>query len=155
MSKTKKRTKPSDYFPDIDEWPNEWMGVDEDLEIGRGLMGFFTPFLQLLIDEGYAKKTIDTHGSNLKILGGEIIERLNGTDEDNRKLSPKDLILHYVDEKGGPFLSFWDPHDITEYRKLMAYAGTCRKFLKFMTRENAGTSAAPLRGERRSPSPRA
>jgi len=143
MPKTKKRTKLSDYFPDIDEWPNEWMGVDEDLEIGRGLLGFFTPFIQLLIDEGYAKKTIDTHGSNLNILGGEIIERLNGTDEDNRKLSPKDLILHYVDEEGGPFLSFWDPHDITEYRKLMAYAATCRKFLKFMTRENAGTSAAP------------
>src|SRR5450631_2726453 len=73
MSKTKTRTKPSDYFPDIDEWPNEWMGVDEDLEIGRGLMRFFTPFLQLLIDEGYAKKTIDTHGSNLNILGGDII----------------------------------------------------------------------------------
>jgi hypothetical protein len=158
MPKTKKkskRTKPSDYFPYIDEWPNEWMGVDEDLEIGRGLLGFFTPFIQHLIDEGYAKKTIDSHGSNLNILGGEIIERLNEIDEDNRKLSPKDLILHYVDEEGGPFLSFWDPNDITEYRKLMAYGSTCRKFLKFMTRENAGTSAAPLRGEGRSPSPRA
>jgi hypothetical protein len=42
MPKTKKkskRTKPSDYFPDIDEWQNEWMGVDEDLEIGRGFTG--------------------------------------------------------------------------------------------------------------------
>ena len=42
MPKTKKkskRTKPSDYFPDIGEWPNKWMGVDEDLEIGRGYWG--------------------------------------------------------------------------------------------------------------------
>jgi len=119
------------------------MGVDEDLEIGRGLLGFFIPFIQCLIDEGYAKKTIDSHGSNLNILGGEIIRRLNKTDEDNRKLSPRELILHYVDEEGGPLLSFWNPDDITEYRKLMAYDATCRKFLKFMTGENTGTSAAP------------
>jgi hypothetical protein len=52
------------------------------------------------------KKTIDSHGSNLNILGREIIERLNEADEDKRKLSPRELILHYVDEEGGPFLSF-------------------------------------------------
>jgi hypothetical protein len=89
------------------------------------------------------KKTIDSHGSNLNILGREIIERLNEADEDKRKLSPRELILHYVDEEGGPLLSFWNPNDITEYRYLMAYDATCCKFLKFMTRENAGTSAAP------------
>jgi len=21
---------PSDYFPDIDEWPDDWMGIEED-----------------------------------------------------------------------------------------------------------------------------
>lgn len=141
--KSKKRTKPSDYFSDIDAWPNEWMGVDEDLEIGRGLLGFFIPFIQHLIDEAYAKKTIDVHGSNLNILGREIMERLNETDEKNRKLSPRELILHYVDEEGGPLLSFWNPNDFTEYRKHLAYDATCRKFLKFMTRENTGTLAAP------------
>jgi hypothetical protein len=49
-TKKAKRTKPSDYFSDIDAWPNEWMGVDEDLEIGRGLLGLFIPFIQHLID---------------------------------------------------------------------------------------------------------
>jgi len=48
--KTKKKaksvTRPSDYFPDIDEWPNNWMGTEEDLEIGRGLLALFTPFIQ-------------------------------------------------------------------------------------------------------------
>jgi len=149
-TKKAQRTKPSDYFLDIAAWPTEWMGVDEDLEIGRGLLEFFIPFIQHLIDEGYAKKTIDSHGSNLNILGREIIERLNEADEDKRKLSLRELILHYVDEEGGPFLSFWNPNDITEYRYLMAYDATCRKFLKFMTRENAGTST--VRGS--APQPR-
>ena len=61
MPKTRKKaksaTRPSDYFPDIDEWPNNWMGTKEDLEIGRGLLALFTPFIQHLIDEGLAKKT--------------------------------------------------------------------------------------------------
>jgi hypothetical protein len=30
----------SGYFSNIDEWPNDWMGVEEDLEIGRGLLAF-------------------------------------------------------------------------------------------------------------------
>jgi hypothetical protein len=42
MPKTKKTKKggsrPSDYFPDMDQWPNDWMGIEEDLEIGRGLL---------------------------------------------------------------------------------------------------------------------
>src|SRR4029077_5297968 len=36
--KAKSATRPSDYFPDIDEWPNNWMRTKEDLEIGRGLL---------------------------------------------------------------------------------------------------------------------
>lgn len=74
--KAKSATRPSDYFPDIDEWPNDWMGTNEDLEIGRGLLALFTPFIQHLIDEGLAKKTIKNHGSHLSILGSEIIRRL-------------------------------------------------------------------------------
>jgi hypothetical protein len=88
------------------------MGTKEDLEIGRGLLALFTPFIQHLIDEGLAKKTIKSHGSHLGILGREIIRRLglDGLDEENRTLSPRELILHYVDNEGGPPLSFWSPN---------------------------------------------
>jgi hypothetical protein len=68
---------PSDYFSDIEKWPNNWMGVEEDLAIGRGLLALFIPFIQHLVDEGLAKKTIKNHGYHLSMLGGEIIERLN------------------------------------------------------------------------------
>jgi hypothetical protein len=134
--KAKSATRPSDYFPDIDQWPNDWMGTNEDLEIGRGLLALFTPFIQHLIDEGLAKKTIKNHGSHLSILGSEIIRRLDGLDEENRTLSPRELILHYVDDEGGLLLSFWSPNDKTELARHMAYDATCRKLLKFVTRKN-------------------
>ena len=62
MPKIKTKTKcitPSDYFPDMGDWPTDWMAIKEDMEIGRGLLGQFTPFVQHLIDEGLAKKTIE------------------------------------------------------------------------------------------------
>jgi hypothetical protein len=138
--KTKKKAKsakrPSDYFPDIDGWPNNWMGTKEDLKIGRGLLALFTPFIQHLIDEGLAKKTIRNHGNHLCLLGGEIIRNLDGLGEKNRTLLPRELILYYVDDEGGPLLSFLDPNDKTDLSRHMAYDATCRKFLKFLTRKN-------------------
>ena len=127
---------PSDYLSNIDEWPEDWMGVEEDLAIGRGLLGLFIPFIQHLIDEGLAAKTIKIHGYHLNMLGGEIIERLNQDDEDNRKLSPRELVIHYVDEEGGPLLSFLDPNIKAELARHMAYDATCRKLLKFLTLES-------------------
>ena len=97
----------------------------------------YSHFIQHLIDEGLAKKTIKNHGSHLGILGGEIIRRLDGLDEENRTLSPRELILHYVDDEGVPLLSFWSPNDKTELAHHMAYDATCRKFFKFLTRKNA------------------
>jgi hypothetical protein len=137
MPRAKKSTNdakhPSGYFSDIDEWPNNWMGVKEDLEIGRGLLALFLPFIQHLIDQGLARKTIKKHGDHLNMLGGEIIERLNESDENNRQLSPRELILHYVEEEGGPLLSYFDPNIKDELAQHMAYDATCRKFLKFVT----------------------
>jgi hypothetical protein len=100
---------PSDYLSNIDEWPEDWMGVEEDLAIGRGLLGLFIPFIQHLIDEGLAAKTIKNHGYHLNMLGGEIIERLNQDDEDNRKLSPRELVIHYAMRKAVHCSRFWTP----------------------------------------------
>src|SRR4051794_17907370 len=77
----------SEYFSDIDDWPNDWMGVEEDLEIGRGLLALFILFIQHLIDDGPASKTIKNHGYHLRMLGTEIIERLNQDDE-NKSTRP-------------------------------------------------------------------
>jgi hypothetical protein len=75
MPKTKKVTKsatrPPDYFPDLDQWPNNWTEIKEDLKIGHRLLALFILFIQHLIDEELAKKTIKNHGTQLGILGGE------------------------------------------------------------------------------------
>jgi hypothetical protein len=137
MPKTKKKaknpTRPSDYFPDVDEWPNNWMRTNEDLEIGRGLLELFTPFIQHLIDEGLAKRTIKNHGNHLSALGGEIIGRLDSlVEERNRALSPRELVLHYVHDEGGPLPYLLDPNDKTDLAYHMAYDATCRKLLKYL-----------------------
>lgn len=67
------------------------MYTKEDLKIGRGLLVLFTRFVQHLIDEGLAERTIKNQGSHLAALGGEIIWNLNRLDEENRKLSPRNL----------------------------------------------------------------
>jgi hypothetical protein len=134
--KTKNATRPSDYFPDMDGWPNNWMGTKEDLEIGRGLLALFIPFIQHLIDERLAKRTIKNHGNHLCALGGEIIRTLDRPGGKNRTLSPRELILHYVHDEGGPLLSLLDPNDKTDLAYQMAYNASCRRFWKFVKRKN-------------------
>jgi len=85
---------------------------------------------------GLAERTIKNHGNHLGALGGEIIRNLDCLGEKNRTLSPRELILHYVDDEGGPLLSLLDPNDKTDLAYHMAYDATCRKFLKFMTCKN-------------------
>lgn len=139
MPQTRKNTndakRPSSCFPNIDEWPNDWMGVEEDLETGRGLLGLFIAFVQHLMDAGLAAKTIRNHGYHLNMLGGEIIKRLNQDGGPDRRLSPRELIIHHVDEEGGPLLSYLDPNIKAELARHMAYDATCRKLLKFVTLE--------------------
>ena len=141
MPKVRKKKQgplsPANYFRDLNEWPQDWMIVKEDLAIGWGLLALFVPFIQHQIDRGMAKKTIQVQGKNLAILGSEIIERLNQNDEENRKLSPRELILHYVDEEGGPLVSHFDVNDITGFRYHQAYDSTCRNFLKFIVGNTA------------------
>jgi hypothetical protein len=72
---------------------------------------------------------------DLAMLGGEIIRNLDVPGA-NRTLSPKELILYYVCDEGGALLSLLDLNDKTDMALHMAYDVTCRKFLKFITRNN-------------------
>jgi len=146
MAKTSKEAKPrvrlTDYFPDIIEWPRSWAITQEDVRTGYDLSKIFDAFILHLIDTGLAKKTIQKHGYHLNMLGGEIIRRLNDNDVDededkNMWLTAKGLIMHFVDDEGGPLLSFWSPDIKSELAQHMAYDATCRKLLKFVTRQNA------------------
>lgn len=128
----KKYQKPVDYFRDFHEWPKDWMGIDEDLIVGNTLMMLFTPFIESLIKETLAVKTIKNHMGNLALLGSEIIRRLNDGDEKNRKLLPRKLVLEYIDDLHGPLVHHWDPNDCTHEAHLKSFDATCRRLYKFL-----------------------
>lgn len=134
MSKIKIRKGPTDYFKDFRNWPNDWMIVEADKEIGKGLLEVFEDFINSLIDKELSVKTVKSHMSNLSWLGSTIIERLNDGDEKKRRLPTKKLILEYIDDEGGPLLHFLDINDVTDFRYHVAYDGTCKQLYKFISK---------------------
>lgn len=136
MSVPKKNQKPSHYFKDFYEWPNNWRVIDEDIKTGKNLLMLFEPFINTLIKEGLSVKTIKNHMTHLTILGEEIIRRLNDGDEKNRKLAPKKLLLEYIEDEYGPLVHHWDPNDSTEQTYQKSFDATCRKLYKFVTASN-------------------
>ncbi len=80
----KKITRPTDFrawTPDFDEWPERWMGMEEDLDYGRRLLPYFAEFLQALLEEGLSRRTFALHRDNLWLLGGSIVSRVNMFEE--------------------------------------------------------------------------
>jgi len=112
------------------------MGTDEDLAIGEALLGLLTPFIESLIKDGLSVKTITNHMGNLSVLGGEIIWRLNGGDEKKRDLRPRELLLEYICDDGGPLVHHWNPNDSAEEAHLKSFDATCRKLYKFIAPSN-------------------
>jgi len=61
------------WVTDFEEWPESWMGVEEDLDYGRKLLPWFAGFLRALYAEGLSRKTFAQYRDNLWLLGGSII----------------------------------------------------------------------------------
>ena len=127
----KKYQEPSDYYKDYMDWPNTWTVGHEDLHIANNLRNHFTPFIQSMIADGLAVKTIKNHMLNLSQLALEIIGRLNDEDEGNRKLPIETLLLKYIDDQNGPLLHHLDPNDSADEVQLKAFDSTCRKLYKY------------------------
>ena len=115
------------YCNDIESWPRSWEIDTPDIEIGnRVLHAVFLPFFENLISEGLAKKTIKMHISNIWLLGGEIIERVN-FDEELRNDDGTTLVEKLINEFGGPYSSHLD----TASQK-KSFNSSCKKLYKFM-----------------------
>jgi len=115
------------YVPDLDAWPDSWMIDQPDRDIGKAMVTVLTPFIDHLISQGLAKRTIKRHVDNLWALGGEIITRINW-DPSLRKHTAEQLILQVIDEYGGPLLS--NPLDPNDQKP---FDCACRKLYKFLT----------------------
>ncbi len=109
-----------------EDWPESWMGVRADLEVGRRLVEEFVSFAEFLDGRGYAKSTLRRHVGGLWVLGGELVKRAS-VEPSLRALPARALIERYVDESGGPLLGPYETEG--EQRSLDA---TCRLLWKFL-----------------------
>ena len=101
--------------------------MEEDVIIGQAITEQFKLFLIDLLEKERSKKTIRNYGDFLWVLGGELIRSIN-EDEDERKLSARELILKYIDDSGGPYWRHAD--DESEHSR---YDYVCKQLYKFMT----------------------
>ena len=107
-------------------WPESWRTEKADVPIGFGILNTVTPFLEFLAKSGAAETTLRRHFSNVWLLGGEII-RQSSYDSDLRSMSARDLVLHFLDEEGGPL----SQHNSTESEQ-RSFDSSCRKLYKFL-----------------------
>lgn len=123
MATTKNLEK---LIKDMERWPKAWMGFPEDISVGKKIIETMHPFVQAMVDDGLAPTTIKRHMDNLWLLGGEIIQRVHD-DEDERKLSGRELILGCVDDEGGPYCRY-----LPTEQEAKPFDATCKKLYRFL-----------------------
>ncbi len=111
---------------DIDQWPKSWAGDDNDVIVGKVILDEFKLYLIHLITNGRARATIKKHADYLWSLGGEIIRDTNEYSVD-KSLSSKNLVLRYINDRGGPY---WRHADSDS--DLRQYDATCRQLYRFL-----------------------
>jgi hypothetical protein len=119
-----------EYCKNINDWPNRWEIDIADIQVGQAINEYFKLFLIDRIENGRAKRTIKTYGNYLWALGGELISRIN-YDDNERKLSAKNLILKYVNEDGGPY---W--RHARDESEQVRYDSVCKQLFKYMTKNS-------------------
>lgn len=119
-------TTPEDICPDFPEWPERWMGVEEDRAYGRGLLEALRPFIEDLIAGGWKRRTLRNHMDNLWMLGGHIIRNVGM--EDAYDTPPSLTLREAVGPDGGPLCRHLD----TE-AEVASFDATCRKLHKFLS----------------------
>jgi len=114
--------------PDFDEWPERWMGIEEDRVYGKKLLSYFEAFLNELIAEGLARRTIKRYIDHAWLLGGMIIKKVDIFAD--YKSDPLETLYKAV-YAGGMM-----PDDLDSDDALMAFERMCRKFEKFLERSH-------------------
>lgn len=120
--------------PDLQNWPQSWHYEPSDIALGQRIVTFIKPFLLHLLGQHLATKTLRRHRDHLWMLGGEIIRRRH-EDSNLRRISIENILLHLVNDEGGPLI--WPR--LSEQQQ-EAFDATCRKLYRFLN-----TSAEQLR----------
>lgn len=125
----------------IDEWPESWAGQVVDRQLGERTLSALRPFLAALASSSFADTTLRRHFGNAWMLGGEIV-RVTSQDPTVSRFDGRGLLLHFVDEEGGPLLF---PRCTEEEQR--SFDSTCRKLLKYLAAESSGAQPSPCTGE--------
>jgi hypothetical protein len=118
-------SKLTDMCPDFPEWPERWMGTEQDLDYGKRLLQAMRPFAEFLAEGGLAKKTMKRHLTNLWLLGGEIIREVSLYREYSTSAAEK--LRESVGPDGGPHC-----RDLYSEAEMVAFDSTCRKLHKYL-----------------------
>ena len=108
------------------DWPESWAIDDVDVPKGEEIAAVLREFAQSLVEDGLAPSTISRHLSNLWLLGGEIISKIN-FDPPLRRKKAATLLADAVDETGGPY----SRHLHTE-AEMQSFDATCKKLHKYL-----------------------
>ncbi len=119
---------PEDIVPEFPNWPESWKYQDEDVPYWKTLLEVMRPFVQSMIDQGLARKTIRRHMGYLWLLGGEIIRDMH-IHEQYDDFDAEDALRDAVGPDGGPLCRHI--HGEEDQR---AFDTTCRKLHKFLQR---------------------
>ena len=114
------------WMPDLDEWPEIWMGVEEDLVYGQKLLPWFAGFLQAFYAEKLSRKTFSQYRDNLWLLGGTIIRKVSLYDE--YLDDPLEKLRESVADDG----ILPDHYDQITQAELNAFERMCRRFEKYL-----------------------
>ena len=77
MAKMLKLKNARDWAPDLDKWPEKWMGMQEDLEYGQRLLPIMEQFLEYLGGQDLSRKVLKDFADHLWLLGGTIIKEVS------------------------------------------------------------------------------
>jgi len=112
---------------DIDNWPQSWARLPEDVLYGIQVLPYMKEFIKFLKREDLTIKTVNRHIDALWALGGKIIDKVDD-EEKNRTKEPLKLLLELIDEEGGPLIDFREEQ--------ASFDRTCKKFYKFLKGKN-------------------
>ncbi len=115
--------------PDFDEWPERWMGVEEDRLYGEKLLPFMEAFLNDLIKRDLSRRTVKSYIDHTWLLGASIIRQVSMHEEYQ---VPALKMLQESAEMGGILP---DDYEAMTEKDAGAFERTCKLFEKFL-REN-------------------
>jgi len=111
---------------DCDKWPKQWMGMDEDVPYGKGIVEAMRPFIEALLEEGLSDRTLQKHVGHLWLLGGEIIREVS-MGEEYDDIAPADKLRESIGPDEGPLC-----RHINSAGEQRSFDATCRKLHRFL-----------------------